>query len=139
MGVFSRKRQQQYAHGSQKMEVASVPVVTALQALHDSDARLIKHSDDNQLRFNPTRGLSIIESVNMGPDFDITIQEALSRHDPNSLCIIDSDPKRKPLTYSNILDFIKGPGDLRRFGVHDAGSVVAYPVPPGAAGAIAIL
>lgn len=137
--VFSRKRRRHNAHGCEKQEAAPVPVACALEALHDTDAKLIKHSDDNQLRFNPSRGLSIIESINTGPDFNVTIQEALSRHNPNSLCIIDSDPKRKPLTYSNILEFIKGPGDLRLYGVHDTKSVVAYPVPPGAAGAIAIL
>jgi len=52
---------------------------------------------------------------------------------------VDADLARRSLTYADIIEFINGPGDLRRYGITNPQSVVAYPVPPGAAGAVAIL
>ena len=45
----------------------------------------------------------------------------------------------RPLTYGRLLQFISGAGDLRRAGISHHSQVVVYAVPPGPAGAAALL
>eukprot|EP00854_Cymbomonas_tetramitiformis_P002244 gene2244-2959_t len=107
-----------------------------LQAINSAEA--VAHSEASTLYFNPEM-LSLVEVRNSGPNMGITIQEALSRWPASAPAMLDHDPAKPPLTYGALLEFIRGPGNLSRFGVRSSEAVVGYPCPPGAAGAVALL
>ena len=115
---------------------ADPSVALALRTLPVAPTR--PHSSATELRFDP-QGLSIIQTRLVGQGLMCTVQQALEMQDGDAVVMHDHDVTKPPVKYGELLRFIRTAGDLRRLGCCTPDTVVGYPVPPGAAGAVALL
>ena len=95
------------------------------------------HSPSTELWFDP-KGLSIVQTGIIGQGLMCTVQHALEMQDGDAVVMYDH-AVAKPLKYRELLRFIRTSGDLRQLGICTTDTVVGYPTPPGAAGAVTLL
>ena len=103
-----------------------------------SGATKISTPSGNELTFHKERASLAICDVKGNAD-ELTVPELLSKTPRDSVLLRGMKSSQTPMTYGDMIDFIKGgDGDLRKVSA-SADSVVAYNVPPGPVGACAFL
>ena len=116
-----------------------ISLLEALEALDSEDP--VRMSNDMNYRFDTSRMALLLSDPGKRNTWfsGQRILDLLNAADPNSPLLLDASAGTSLLTYSDVVEFIGGAGDLRRCNIRLSTQIVIYMPPPGPAGALLLM